>query len=75
MARDYAQRGGGRRQARGRSGGGTPGWIWLAVGLAIGLAFAAFVYIKRPASPLPALRKPRPRPRASPTSRGRNARR
>lgn len=54
MARDYAQRGGGRRQARGRSGGGTPGWIWLAVGLAIGLAFAAFVYIKRPASPLPA---------------------
>jgi len=49
MARDYAQRGGGRKQARGRSGGGTPGWIWLVVGLAIGLAFAAFVYIKRPA--------------------------
>ncbi|MGV2482291.1 UNVERIFIED_CONTAM: SPOR domain-containing protein, partial [Salmonella enterica subsp. enterica serovar Weltevreden] len=50
MARDYAQRGGGRRQARGRSGG-TPGWSWLAVGLAIGLAFAAVVYIKRPTSP------------------------
>lgn len=58
MARDYAQRGGGRKQARGRSsGGGTPGWIWLVVGLAIGLAFAAFVYIKRPAGSLTAQRE------------------
>ncbi|AXQ31492.1 hypothetical protein D0B54_23640 [Solimonas sp. K1W22B-7] len=55
MARDYAQnsRGGGRKQTRGRSGGGgsgMPGWVWLVFGLAIGLAVAAFVYIKRPSS-------------------------
>ncbi len=55
MARDYAQnsRGGGRKQTRGRSGGGgggMPGWVWLIFGLAIGLAVAAFVYIKRPSS-------------------------
>ncbi|MEQ1440667.1 SPOR domain-containing protein [Fontimonas sp. SYSU GA230001] len=53
MARDYAQRGGNRRQqARGRggggSGGGMPGWIWLAAGLSMGLAVAAFVYVSRP---------------------------
>lgn len=54
MARDYAQRGGNRRQqARGRSGGGgsgggMPGWIWLAAGLSLGLAVAAFVYVSRP---------------------------
>lgn len=54
MARDYAQRGGNRRQqARGRSGGGgsgggMPGWIWLAAGLSVGLAVAAFVYVSRP---------------------------
>lgn len=54
MARDYAQRSSGRKQTRGRGHGGTPGWVWLAVGLAIGLAFAAFIYIKRPAGPLSA---------------------
>ena len=60
MARDYAQRGGNRSQARNRngksSGGGgssLPGWIWLAAGLSVGLAIAALVYIQRPASPLP----------------------
>ncbi len=59
MARDYAQRGGNRSQARSRggksSGGGSslPGWIWLAAGLSVGLAIAALVYIQRPAAPLP----------------------
>ncbi|TXH05773.1 MAG: hypothetical protein E6R07_02920 [Nevskiaceae bacterium] len=59
MARgDYAQRGGGRSQARpkgkgGRSGGSLPGWIWMVLGLSFGLAVAAIVYITRPAQPLP----------------------
>lgn len=48
MARDYAHRGGARRQTRGKSGGGVPGWVWLIAGLSVGLAVAAFVYIKRP---------------------------
>lgn len=58
MARDYANnsRGGGRRQTRSRgSSNGMPGWIWLLLGLAIGLAVAAFVYIKRPAQVLPGI--------------------
>ncbi|MGH8539526.1 MAG: SPOR domain-containing protein [Stenotrophobium sp.] len=56
MAKDYAQRGGNRRQARPRNGGARgamPGWVWLALGLSLGLAVAAFVYIGRPAQPLP----------------------
>lgn len=62
MARDYAHRSSsssGRRQTRnsnrnGSSNGGVPGWVWLIAGLSFGLAVAAFVYIKRPASaPLP----------------------
>ncbi|MBA4284138.1 MAG: hypothetical protein C0434_01215 [Xanthomonadaceae bacterium] len=32
----------------GGSGGALPGWVWLIVGLAIGLVVAAFVYIDRP---------------------------
>lgn len=53
-SRDYAQgnRSGGRRPKRGGGGGPTPGWAGLVAGLAIGLAVAAFVYIKRPAQPL-----------------------
>lgn len=53
MAKDYGQRGSGGRQARpasrnsGRSGG-MPGWIWMVVGLSVGLAVAAFIYIGRP---------------------------
>ena len=59
MARgDYAQRGNGRNQARsskgkGRSGGGMPGWIWAVLGLSLGLAIAALVYITRPSQPMP----------------------
>lgn len=39
-----------RRGGNGGSGGGgaLPGWVWLIVGLAIGLVVAAFVYIDRP---------------------------
>ncbi len=56
MARDYAQRSSNRSQARSKaskSGGGMPGWIWLAAGLSVGLAIAALVYIQRPVGALP----------------------
>ena len=56
MPRDYAQRGGSRRQAttRGRSQPkAMPGWVWLLAGLSFGLAVAAFVYILRPAPDMP----------------------
>ncbi|SER03801.1 Sporulation related domain-containing protein [Solimonas aquatica] len=49
MPRDYAQQGGARRQTRSKkAGGGLPGWIWMILGLSLGLAVAAFVYIRRP---------------------------
>lgn len=50
MARDYAQRGNGRRQTRGSSspGGGLPGWVWMIAGLSAGLAVAAAVWVARP---------------------------
>ncbi len=43
----------GNRRGNGNSGGGgsggaLPGWVWMIVGLAIGLVVAAFVYIDRP---------------------------
>ncbi len=63
MARDYAKP---RNPGGGRSGGnrgsaasrrspppqsnGVPGWVWLMLGLAIGLAVAMFVYIGRPSN-------------------------
>lgn len=56
MARDYAQnsrRGGRQTKGRGGGGSGMPGWVWLIFGLAIGLAVAAFVYIKRSPATLP----------------------
>jgi cell division protein FtsN len=59
MARgDYAQRGGNRSQAsrpkaKGKGGGSMPGWLWMVLGLSVGLAVAALVYIARPAQPLP----------------------
>ncbi len=76
MARDYAHRGsGGPRQARGRSGArksGLPGWVWLAAGLSVGLAVAAFVYISRPPAqplseaPAPAKKAAKPADRNAP---------
>ncbi|MES0873890.1 SPOR domain-containing protein [Sinimarinibacterium thermocellulolyticum] len=52
MSRDYAQRSrSSGRQARARGAAvraGLPGWIWLVVGLSVGLVVAAFVYISRP---------------------------
>src|SRR5438445_641887 len=52
MAKDYAQRGGGRRNQT-RQKGALPAWVWMVFGLSIGLAVAAFVYISRPAGSLP----------------------
>lgn len=54
MARDYAPRSAPRRPpVRKKSGGGVPGWIWGLLGLSVGLAVAAMVYIKRPPEPMP----------------------
>ncbi|NGY06457.1 SPOR domain-containing protein [Solimonas terrae] len=53
MSRDYAPRGGGNRRQTRKSkskNSGVPGWIWLIAGLSFGLAVAAFVYIRQPAS-------------------------
>lgn len=50
MARDYAAR------DRGPGPGasfGIPGWVWLVAGLSMGLVVAVFVYIGRPAQPMP----------------------
>jgi hypothetical protein len=38
MSKDYAHRGNGGRQT---SNGGMPGWLWLIVGVALGVAGAA----------------------------------
>ena len=40
--------GGGGNSGGGGSSGSLPGWVWMIVGLAIGLVVAAFVYIDRP---------------------------
>ncbi|MDR3419549.1 MAG: SPOR domain-containing protein [Nevskia sp.] len=63
MARDYAKnrnpgrgnasRGAASRRGGSNSGGGVPGWVWLLVGLSLGLAAAAVVWIDRPAKPSP----------------------
>lgn len=46
-ARDYAaSKGPPRRQTRKKDG--MPGWVWMLVGLSIGLAIAAGFYITRP---------------------------
>jgi len=63
VARDYAKgrsssgRGGGsaRRGASKSKSQPLPGWIWLVLGLSIGLVVAAFVYIVRPKGPAAAL--------------------
>lgn len=49
MAREYAA----RNRAPKRKKAGLPGWIWMIVGLSLGLAVAVFVYIGRPMQPLP----------------------
>lgn len=54
MARDYVARN--RKPAPKRAG--LPGWVWLCAGLSIGLAVAAWVYISRPAQPLPMAQAP-----------------
>lgn len=49
MPRDYAHKNSGaRRQTRNKNQSSLPGWIWLILGLSVGLAVAAFVYIRRP---------------------------
>lgn len=56
MARDYGQRGGnGKRRAQTKQKPALPSWIWLVFGLSVGLAVAAFVYISRPAEPMPSV--------------------
>jgi cell division protein FtsN len=47
-----------------------PGWVWGLVGLTLGLATAAYVYITRPVDPMPVVATPRssePAPETSPT--------
>jgi cell division protein FtsN len=51
MSRDYAPRG--PRRTPPRRAGGLPAWAWLAFGLSVGLAVAAFVYVGRPQSAAP----------------------
>jgi len=46
MAKDFAHRNGGGRQAT--SGSRAPGWVWLLVGVAIGFVAAAGYYVTRP---------------------------
>lgn len=65
MARDYAQRSTNKkkrppqRHARDRSA--MPGWLWMILGLSIGLLVAAVVYVGRPTdAPLPQTATPRP---------------
>lgn len=53
MARDYAQRRGNGRKGKGRTPKhaarqGTPGWIWMLLGIAIGVVAAAGFWIMRP---------------------------
>lgn len=48
MARDFAS---GNRAPKGNFG--IPGWVWLVAGLSMGLIVAVFVYIGRPAQPMP----------------------
>lgn len=47
--KDYGPRGGRRKASQARNEPTVPGWIWLIVGLSIGLAIAAGLYITRPA--------------------------
>lgn len=54
MGKDYVQRDSGGRQTRGGPPkAGMPGWIWLLVGVALGVAGAAGYYISRPLASAP----------------------
>ncbi len=54
MSKDFAQRGNnGGRHARGK--GEMPGWVWGFVGLSVGLAVAAVIYIAKPIPPTEAV--------------------
>jgi cell division protein FtsN len=52
MARDYAgsRNGNGRKNGNRKSGGGggAPGWMWMLVGLTLGLLVATAIYIHKP---------------------------
>lgn len=49
-------RSGARPGARRASASPMPGWVWGLIGLSIGLAVAAIVYIGRPVQPMPGSR-------------------
>jgi cell division protein FtsN len=49
-------RSGSRPAARRPASSPMPGWIWGLIGLSLGLAVAALVYIGRPAQPMPGSR-------------------
>lgn len=68
MARDYAQRGARRSQTQQRKA--LPGWVLLVLGLSMGLAVAAFVYISRPAEPMPGAAAEAPPPAKKPAANG-----
>ncbi len=73
MARDYAKSRpskGARRPSASRRGGSSqplPGWVWLVLGLSIGLVVAAIVYVSKPRPILPAA------PQASAQANGKSA--
>jgi cell division septation protein DedD len=49
MARDYAPRSrNGNNRSPKRNGQGAPAWMWMFVGLTIGLLVAAAIYIRKP---------------------------
>lgn len=56
--KDYGPRGGRRKAAQAKGEPTVPGWMWLIVGLSIGLAIAAGVYILRPTEPETVAKRP-----------------
>ena len=69
MASAYGNRPPNRRKPPPRRAD-MPGWVWALVGLTVGLAVAAYVYITRPVDPMPVVATPRgsaPAPDTSPT--------
>ena len=62
MASAYGNRPPNRRKPPPRRAD-MPGWVWALVGLTVGLAVAAYVYITRPVDPMPVVATPRQRAR------------